>query len=236
MISLEWQPEYKDVFISVLFATIAYISFHYAGNAKNIFRLLKEDSEREQEKSVHLQRISGFLILGLGTFIFISVFLSKSMTFYGLNIDNITSSLTFAILLPICLSPILYFSSKNPKQYEMYPQIRLKKWTGEKYIKSIVTWFIYLAGYEFFFRGFLIFLLADNYGSWPAIIITTSIYVIVHINKNAGETIACIPIGILFGYTALYTGSFIGPFIAHTIIASLSEFFAIKANPEMEFK
>lgn len=232
--SLVWQNYFSEQVIVLFVFTISYLIFYYWFNAEKISSYLPENEER-QKKSVLWQRFFGGIILGLPPLVTI-FFLSGEYNLYGLNLNNFYRSLNSAFFLTLFLLPILYFSAKKEGQQAVYPQIRSREWTPQLYGNSVFSWSIYLTGYEFMFRGFLLFSLADIFGSWPAIAVTTSLYVLVHFNKPAGETIGCIPIGIIFGMIALSTGSFVGPLIAHILIASFSELFAIINNPEMEFK
>lgn len=56
---------------------------------------------------------------------------------------------------------------------------------------------VYLAAYELFFRGVLLFGIASRYGPASAIIISTSLTVLLHVFTNKKEMLGCIPFGII---------------------------------------
>lgn len=230
--SFFWRPEYMESFIVLITATLCYVLFHYLED------IIKFDTSTPelQAKAIHKKRLGGFVLLGLIPALVITFCLKGTIDQYGLSFNQSGRSLLFVTGLYILLFPILRKASRKSEQWKLYPQIRRNHWTSQHLKNSRGTWMLYMAGYEFFFRGFLLFALANLYGSWPAIFIMTALYVYVHLPKTIDETIGCIPIGILFGYMALSSGSIIGPFLIHTLIGSTTEYFCIKFNPEMELK
>ena len=66
-------------------------------------------------------------------------------------------------------------------------------------------------------------------------IITTGMYTWAHLPKAAGETLGCIFMGVVFGATALATGSILAPVLVHIAIAVSTERFTIRHHPEMTF-
>ena len=91
---------------------------------------------------------------------------------------------------------------------------------------NAATWTLYLLGYEFFFRGFLLFAVADAWGVWAGVCATTLAYVYAHLPKNADETIGTIPMGVVFALGALWSGGIWAPWLAHVIIANTSDLLA----------
>jgi uncharacterized protein len=118
---------------------------------------------------------------------------------------------------------------------EKYPQLRIKIWTLKYSIISLSGWFLYLFGYEFFFRGILLYTCFRAFGFWPALIINIILYAIVHIDQGAGLSLGSIPMGILLCMITLLTGSFLFAFIIHFWMAMNNEIFSIYNNPDLMF-
>lgn len=75
-----------------------------------------------------------------------------------------------------------------------------------------------LIGWEFFFRGFLLFALARIAGPY-AILLQAVPFTLAHFGKPELETLSCIFGGSAFGYLAWRTKSFFYPFLIHSYLA-----------------
>lgn len=72
-------------------------------------------------------------------------------------------------------------------------------------------------------------------GLWPGIAITTALYVLAHLPKpSAGETLACMPMGVVFALVALAAGSAWPAALLHLAIALTSETLTALADPAVE--
>ncbi|MCK5838327.1 MAG: CPBP family intramembrane metalloprotease, partial [Bacteroidales bacterium] len=91
-------------------------------------------------------------------------------------------------------------------------------------------------GYEFLFRGILLFLSLPILGYWPAIFLNVSFYAFVHVPKGAKETIACIPLGFVLCVLTLETGTILIAFFTHLALALSNEYFSIYFNKKMYVK
>ncbi len=78
-----------------------------------------------------------------------------------------------------------------------------------------------LFGWEFLFRGFLLFALYRVCGPY-AILLQAVPFTIAHVGKPELETLSCIFGGSLFGYVAWRTRSFLYPFLIHWFLATLT--------------
>lgn len=78
-----------------------------------------------------------------------------------------------------------------------------------------------LLGWEFFFRGFLLFALYRACGPL-ALLLQAVPFTMAHIGKPELETLSCIFGGAAFGYIAWRTRSFLYPFLIHWFLASFT--------------
>jgi len=76
-----------------------------------------------------------------------------------------------------------------------------------------------LFGWEFLFRGFLLFALYPVCGPY-AILLQAVPFTIAHFGKPELETLSCIFGGSAFGYVAWRTRSFLYPFLIHWFLAT----------------
>ncbi len=79
----------------------------------------------------------------------------------------------------------------------------------------------HLFSWEFFFRGFLLFGLAERYGD-DAIFLQAVPFAIAHFGKPEVETLSTIFGGAAFGYVARKTDSMLYPFLIHWYIQVLT--------------
>jgi uncharacterized protein len=225
-VSPTWPPEQGPVVAALILASAAFVAFHYFANAGSWAR--RSGTDAGAPANWFRQRIGGFVLLGV---------IPAAMTpLLGWRLDG-TGLLALpapgrTLLLAVCICavtlPAIAISSRAPDFPLNYPQIRVASWDRSLRLKNGLTWALYLVGYEYFFRGFLLFGLADAFGAWPAVAMTTFAYVLAHIHKNADETIGCIPMGVVFAWGTLWSGSIWGAWLAHVVIANTSELLATR--------
>ena len=139
-------------------------------------------------------------------------------------------------ILSLIAIPIGFFGSKQQKSLAIYPQIRIYDWTSRSLFISLFGWVIYLLGYEFLFRGFMLLPVADILGFWPAIIVSTVLYSATHLPKGIGEAFGALPLGVLFGIVCLIGDNFWIGFFVHIIMSWSVNLASIYWNPDMTFR
>ena len=80
--------------------------------------------------------------------------------------------------------------------------------------------FLDLIGWEFFFRGWILFGYARKFGA-EALWLQAVPFALAHIGKPEIETLSTIFGGFAFGWVAWRTRSFLYPFLIHWYIATL---------------
>jgi len=181
------------------------------------------------------QRILGFFTFGLIPFAIVLVSHSKPAGNYGLNFNNLQTSLFWTAFLSLIIIVANYFLAGKKQNLKNYPQIRLNNWSIDKILINSLTWILYLFGYELMFRGLLLFSFYYAYGTVVAIAVNCVLYSLVHIPKGKKETIGAIPLGIILSFITLNTGSIFVAFAFHVIMALSNDYFAIKAHPSMTY-
>lgn len=179
-------------------------------------------------------KISGFIIMG-----FIPGILVFSL--YNQNPDNVGLALGqnkeywYLYVTPAIIILINFFLAKNPDTFGRYPEMRFSGWNKSKLAVLVIGWMIYLLGYEFLFRGLLLFSVYHSYGLFVAFTVNIITYSLVHFHKGKDEMLGALPFGILLCSLAFLTGSIILPFLVHLSLALSTDFFTIHYNPDMKF-
>lgn len=85
--------------------------------------------------------------------------------------------------------------------------------------QSVAGWSLYLVGYEALFRGTLLFALFRAAGAWPAIVISTAVYALAHLDKRPAEILGSIPLGVIWGMACLEAGGLWPALMCHVAVA-----------------
>lgn len=187
-----------------------------------------------EPRHIVYQRITGFLIFGLLPLTIVT-FSNSLYQEFGLKAPTAATGL-WALLLMTLIIIINYFNASSPQNLAMYPQIRRKEWSYSLLVVSALSWLAYIIAYEFLFRGYLLFSAIPVVGLWPAIIINTVIYSLVHFHKGIKEMVGSLPFGIILCYLCYSTGSIWIAVLAHSTMVLSNEWFSILKNPEVIIK
>lgn len=115
-----------------------------------------------------------------------------------------------ALYLAIAL-PLIMLGSQNSSMNNYYRGAPLH-WPT-----YIITTAIYLLGWEYFFRGFLITSLRKHFRE-GAIVIQMIPFTLLHLGKPDIEVASCIVSGIVWGYICYHARSFWPAFFMHLIV------------------
>jgi len=225
--------------VIVLTYVLIGLFFNFFASSK-IFRGLlgRYPDEIAARWRIYLQRIIGMLLFGFVPVVLITILLPTTLHDYGTLLADPAETLLWVLLFASVVIPIILIRGKSASNLAAYPQIRSKKWNFNIIVLSSLTWVGYLACYELFFRGFLLFSSQRAFGTVPAVVINILIYAIAHIPKGKFESIGAIPLGFVLCYITIKTGSIWFAFLAHSIMALTNEWVALYHNRdiELEFK
>jgi membrane protease YdiL (CAAX protease family) len=125
----------------------------------------------------------------------------------------------YTLILVALLVPLGAINARGKEHLMMYPQVRMLQWSTIEYLSNIFSWGIYLLGYEFLFRGILFLGLIPFVGLYPAVILNTILYALVHLYKGKKETLGSIPLGIVLCIITAQTQTIWTAFAVHWIMA-----------------
>ncbi len=161
--------------------------------------------------------------------------LASAAEYSGLTLPGGSGVLLWTLLpIGVVLAITLVRSGKGIP-LDFYPQVRRIHWTRRRVLLNALFWTLYLIGYEYVFRGYLLFPLLPELGIDGTIALNASLYALAHIYKGPGEAFGAFFLGIIFCLIALATGSFLIPLVMHIIMALGNDMTAVNLSYEMNF-
>ena len=136
---------------------------------------------------------------------------------YGFKIGNWRTGLMWTVIGCVGMAVILWFLAKTPAMQRYYDAKAPENTLYLIYITAVD-----LFGWEFMWRGFLLFGLAAVVGPGPAIWLQAVPFAFMHLGKPEVETLSTIFGGAALGFVAWQSGSFLYPFLIHWFIASFT--------------
>ena len=156
-----------------------------------------------------IDRIILYLLIPL--FVVLGVFRENPGT-YGFAIGDWKAGLILTGLGILLIAPILWLVAHGGAMKDYYkPQVGGLPWNT----------FIDLFGWEFFFRGFILFAYARKFGT-DALWLQAVPFALAHIGKPEVETLSTIFGGFVFAWVAYRTRSFLYPFLIHWFVDSFT--------------
>ncbi len=227
------------IFIPIVGGLIGFIIFWFTQKSEKIKQnfLVKYGNDKGSARfNMFTKYLGGFSMGVLPAAIFFMVFPETSLSQLGIGIYNSTlfATIVWIVGLSALIIPLVSLSAKKPENLINYPQIRAREWDRKMVIGNLAAWAFYLLGYEFLFRGLLLFPLVEKIGLWPTIAINIGLYAGTHIPKGLSETIGAIPLSIVLCLLSVQTGTIWIAFFVHLAIAWTNTSVALKHNPEMK--
>jgi len=102
------------------------------------------------------------------------------------------------VLVPVFLLAA-YLASTDPQILSKFPINPQAGSSPAMFAGHAATYFLFYVGWEFYFRGFLLFGLRDSLGATNAVLIQTAASALLHIGGPASETFGAILGGLLWG-------------------------------------
>ena len=234
--------KYQDlkVFIPVVGGVLGFIIFWFISKSEKFHKMMidKFGQDRGLANIIIYSKIIGGISMGvLPAVAYFIAFPETSLDDLGFGLSSKTLFAT--VVWTLGLGGLMVFlvgnNARKPKTLELYPQIRSKNWTKKIMAGNLLGWTSYLFGYEFLFRGVLLFPLVEAIGLWPAIAVNIAIYSATHIPKGLTETIGAIPLAIVLCLIGVQTGNIWVAVFVHVAMAWTNTLITFKKHPEMHF-
>jgi uncharacterized protein len=144
----------------------------------------------------------------------ITVLFRERPSLYGFQWGNWRAGLKWTAVACAAMAPILWLAAQDPVMQSYYTA---RATSGVGYLIYITG--VDLLGWEFIWRGFLLFGLARAVGPGPAIFLQAVPFAFMHIGKPPLETFSAIFGGAGFGFVAWQSRSFVYPFLIHWFVS-----------------
>ncbi|MDX1379065.1 MAG: CPBP family intramembrane glutamic endopeptidase, partial [Anaerolineales bacterium] len=146
-------------------------------------------------------RVILYLVIPL---IIIVIFFRENPKEYGFSLGDWRAGLTIAGIGILLMAPVIYYLGSGDASMQEYykPYVNGLPWTT----------FLDLIGWEFLFRGWILFGYARKFGA-EALWLQAVPFALMHNGKPEVETLSTIFGGFAFGWVAYRTKSFVWPFL-----------------------
>jgi uncharacterized protein len=133
---------------------------------------------------------------------------------YGFQLGDWRAGLTLTALGILLIAPVLWLLGRGEVGMREY-------YAWQLHPGLLVNTFASLFGWEFLFRGYLLFGYARRFGP-EAIWLQAVPFALAHLGKPDVETLSTIFGGFVFGWVAWRTRSFLYPFLIHWFVTTFT--------------
>lgn len=152
--------------------------------------------------------------------------LGQRLRDYGLSIRGLHRHWhPYLLFFAVMLLPLL-LAARTPAFQQMYPFFKYVGTSWTLFVVWQVAYGLQFAAVEFFFRGFLLFGLAQRLGAY-AWLLSTIPYCMIHFAKPLGESLGAIVAGLVLSYLAWKNRSIWGGAALHWAVALTMDLGAI---------
>ena len=131
---------------------------------------------------------------------------------FGFQLGDWKAGLIITLVAIVLIAPVLWFVGRGVAMSEYYDQqLAGLPWNT----------FLDLFGWEFLFRGWILFAYARRFGP-EALWLQAVPFALAHLGKPEVETLSTIFGGFVFGWVGFRTRSFIYPLLIHWFVASFT--------------
>lgn len=218
----------RDAFIVLISATLLLFVFHYWGRPQFYARSGMIDWFAETIGGTLRSHpgVGAYLYWGVTSLVLrtavpaaiIVWIIRDSPRDYGYRIRGTLKHAPAYAAMYAVMFPVLFWASSFESFLNYYPFYDRAAEGGTAFwLYGIGYWFQFV-GIEAFFRGFLTFGLARRFGMLGIVIMTVP-YTMIHFGKPAPEAFAAIIAGLVLGYLALRSRSFVPGIFLHVGVA-----------------
>lgn len=162
--------------------------------------------------------VSCFVLMGLVPLLVVKLLFRERLRDYGLSIGiGVRTLRTFLILAPIFVLAG-YIGARDPGVLEKFPVNPYAGRSASMFALHTLTLVSFYLGWEFYFRGFMLFGLREALGDTNAVLIQTLASALLHIGSPASETFGAILGGLLWGMLAFRTRSLLSGLGQHFLL------------------
>lgn len=158
--------------------------------------------------------VGDFITFFLPAILIIKFLFRESLRDYGLQIGDYRNGFKYIFIFVALMIPVLWFISSTESFAKAYPHLSSARESWQIFLIYEAGIILYMIGWEFFWRGFMLFGLEEKFGYYT-VLIQMIPFLILHNGKPVLETFGAIVAGIALGILALGTRSIFYCIIAH---------------------
>ncbi len=227
-------PGQQYFVISIICTGLGYLGYWVIGNSEKFIRIFTDQGKGSIQEAV-VRRLFGFFMMGVIPALLVWFLTVKTPGQMGLNFEWNIHFLYWLLGLGIPSVILTRIANNNPESWEAYPEIRVPVWTSKTFFIEFATWALYLVGYEFLFRGLLLYASLEIMSVPAAITLNILVYAFAHLPKGNQETLGSLILGTLLCIAVIQTGSMWIALAVHIIMAWSNSTFSFIKNPEFSY-
>ena len=162
--------------------------------------------------------LSCFLLLGVLPALAVKLVFRERLRDYGVGLGIPRRTWGYLALLAPVFLLAAYGASTDSQILAKFPINPQAGASAAMFALHASTYFLFYLGWEFYFRGFLLFGLRSSVGDVNAVLVQTMASALLHIGGPASETFGAILGGLLWGALALHTRSLLSGLGQHYLL------------------
>lgn len=163
-----------------------------------------------------------FLLYFVLSALFIWIVYREPLSHFGFRLGDWRQGLMWTVVGCASMAVILWFVARTPEMQSFYEEL-----APDGIGRIIFLNGVEIFGWEFIWRGLLLFAFARYFGPGPAIFLQAVPFAYMHLGKPAVETFTTIFGGAAFGLIAWKTQSFVYPWLIHWFILTFTMVIAL---------
>lgn len=167
-----------------------------------------------------------FVLFGVVPALIVKLVFRERLRDYGVRLGDWRQGLLTAAVLGVIGVVLIYPATRLETMHTFYPVDPAARDSTAAFVRlQLATFLLFLVGWEFLHRGFMLHGLRGKAGDWVAIcaqIIPSALW---HIDMPWPVAFAALPAGILFALMTLRTGSIMAALILHFIVRFACDLF-----------
>jgi len=218
------------IFLSV--AVLQTISWYFT--SRNFFRI-NIFPHYQNNSDVYLYEYlywftTDFITLFILAILIIKFVIKEDLKDYGLQAGDYKAGLIISAIFLGVMLVIIWFVSATPDFAAKYPHLQSTKNSWRDFYIYESGMLLYMIGWEFMWRGFMLFGLKEKFGYY-SVLIQMIPFVILHNGKPVAETFGAIAGGIALGMLAFRTNS-----IYYCVFSHMGVMFSIDVISTLRYR
>jgi membrane protease YdiL (CAAX protease family) len=211
----------RNITITIIAAVVLNVISYYFGSRRFYREALVPYGPEGFEQSIHEFTYwfsSEFVLLFVIPAALVLLVHKRPLKDAGLGLGDWRTGLKVTGIFMLIMLPVTWIASGSPEFQAVYPHARIARldWGLFAYYEAIFL--LYFTGWEYIWRGYVLFGLERHTGSALANLIQMVPFVLLHNGKPVLETLGAIAAGLALGALALRTRSFWYCVLTHWLV------------------